>query len=199
VAHAGEPPTIRGIATITDGDTVRLGPVRVRLEGIDAPESGQHCKMADGTDWPCGAGATKYAGELAGGHVVECVVIGVDKYDRLLGTCGVLDAAGKPDGATLNQRMVTAGLAVAFTRYSQAYVGAEAEAPPPSAGYGRVSSRCPGISGHGSRPRAKRRHRRNSAPSGWVPIAGVLDGREGTMRVRRPVEGDGVDLAASRL
>lgn len=126
VAHAGEPPTIRGIATITDGDTVRLGPVRVRLEGIDAPESGQHCKMADGTDWPCGAGATKYAGELAG--VVECVVIGVDKYDRLLGTCGVLDAAGKPDGATLNQRMVTAGLAVAFTRYSQAYVGAEAEA-----------------------------------------------------------------------
>jgi hypothetical protein len=38
--------------------------------------------MADSAEWPCGADATKYAGELAGGHMVECVVIGLDKYRR---------------------------------------------------------------------------------------------------------------------
>jgi endonuclease YncB( thermonuclease family) len=80
--------------------------MRVPHEGIDAPESGQHCKMADSTEWPCGADATKYAGKLAGGHMVECVVIGLDKYRRLLGTCSLLDAEGKPERPTLNERMV---------------------------------------------------------------------------------------------
>jgi hypothetical protein len=88
--------------------------VRVRLEGIDAPESGQTCTGAERAAWSCGAAATKYAAELAGGHVVECVVIGLDKYRRLLGTCSVLDATGKPDGPTLNERMVATGLAVAL-------------------------------------------------------------------------------------
>jgi endonuclease YncB( thermonuclease family) len=105
-----------------------VGGVHVRLEGIDAPEAGQQCTSADGTPWSCGAAATKYAAELAGGRMVECVVIGADEYRRLLGTCSVLDEAGKPDAVSLNTRMVTAGLAVAYRRFSQAYVAAEDEA-----------------------------------------------------------------------
>jgi endonuclease YncB( thermonuclease family) len=76
----------------------------------------------------CGAAATKYAAELAGGRAVECLVIGLDKCRPLLGTCGVLDDEGKPDAVSLNARMATAGLAVAYRRFSQAYVGAEDEA-----------------------------------------------------------------------
>jgi endonuclease YncB( thermonuclease family) len=56
------------------------------------------------------------------------VAVGLDKYRRLLGTCTVFDAAGKPDGSTLNERMVAAGLAVAYRRFSEAYVGVESEA-----------------------------------------------------------------------
>jgi endonuclease YncB( thermonuclease family) len=121
-------PIIRGTATITDGDTIRLGPVRVRLEGIDAPEAGQQCTSADGTPWSCGAAATKYAAELAGGATVECTIIGLDKYHRLLGSCSVLDAMGRREEPSINTRMVTAGLAVAYRQLSQAYVGAEDEA-----------------------------------------------------------------------
>jgi hypothetical protein len=36
----------------------------------------------------------------------------------LLGACSVLDAAGKLDGPTLNERTVAAGLAVAYRRFS---------------------------------------------------------------------------------
>jgi endonuclease YncB( thermonuclease family) len=54
-AHAGDPPTtLHGVARLADGDTIRLGPARVRLEGIDAPEAGQQCTMPDGASWPCG-------------------------------------------------------------------------------------------------------------------------------------------------
>jgi endonuclease YncB( thermonuclease family) len=65
------------------------------------------------------------AAELAGGRVVECVIIGLDKYRRLLGTCSVLDATSKPDGPSLNERMVAAGFAIAYTWFSQAYVKVE--------------------------------------------------------------------------
>jgi endonuclease YncB( thermonuclease family) len=127
-ARAGDLPTIRGTATITDGDTIRLGPVSIRLEGIDAPEAGQQCTGTDGRPWACGAAATKYAAELAGGNTVECTIIGLDKYHRLLGTCSVLDVMGRREEPSINTRMVTAGLAVAYRRFSQAYVGAEDEA-----------------------------------------------------------------------
>ena len=60
--------------------------------------------------------------------MVECEIIGLDKYRRLLGTCSILDVTSKPDGPSLNERMVAAGLALAYTRFSQTYVGVETEA-----------------------------------------------------------------------
>ena len=127
-AHADDLPIIRGTATITDGATIRLGSVSIRLEGIDAPEAGQQCTGADGRPWTCGAAATKYAAEIAGGNTVECTIIGLDQYRRLLGTCSVIDAMGRREEPSINTRMVAAGLAVAYRRFSQDYVGAEEEA-----------------------------------------------------------------------
>ena len=43
---------------MTDGDTVRLAGERVRLHGIDAPESKQTC-VAGGRRWRCGSEATR--------------------------------------------------------------------------------------------------------------------------------------------
>ena len=50
VAGAG----ISGLPSVTDGDTLRLGAERIRLHGIDAPESAQRCR-AGGKTWACGA------------------------------------------------------------------------------------------------------------------------------------------------
>ena len=43
-------------ARIIDGDTIDIAGERIRLHGIDAPESAQTC-VADGVTWPCGQSA----------------------------------------------------------------------------------------------------------------------------------------------
>ncbi len=47
--------TLVGTATAVDGDTLRVGPVGVRLWGIDAPETAQTCLDAVGASYACGA------------------------------------------------------------------------------------------------------------------------------------------------
>ena len=49
---------ISGMASVTDGDTLRIGAERIRLYGIDAPESAQR-SSAGGKTWPCGEAATQ--------------------------------------------------------------------------------------------------------------------------------------------
>ena len=41
---------ISGKASVADGDTLRIGSERIRLHGIDAPESAQNCRAA-GETW----------------------------------------------------------------------------------------------------------------------------------------------------
>lgn len=43
-----------GIATVIDGDTIELHGERIRLLGIDAPESGQLCHGGGGASYRCG-------------------------------------------------------------------------------------------------------------------------------------------------
>jgi endonuclease YncB( thermonuclease family) len=37
-----------------DGDTVQIGSTKIRLSGIDAPETDQLCLDAKGEGWACG-------------------------------------------------------------------------------------------------------------------------------------------------
>src|SRR3546814_7992113 len=46
-------PTVEGRATVTDGDTVKIGRHRIRLHGIDAPESQQYCTLGS-RQYACG-------------------------------------------------------------------------------------------------------------------------------------------------
>ena len=48
---------ITGKPRIIDGDTLEIAGERIRLHGIDAPESGQTC-VADGKRWHCGVEAS---------------------------------------------------------------------------------------------------------------------------------------------
>ncbi len=47
---------VTGTATVIDGDTIEVHGQRIRLHGIDAPESRQLCRL-DGTPWQCGKDA----------------------------------------------------------------------------------------------------------------------------------------------
>ena len=112
---------VSGAARIIDGDTIDIAGTRIRLEGIDAPETGQTCKTASSQEWDCGSAATRLMVTLTQGRRVDCRSGGLDKYGRLLGTCFV-------DGLDINAQMVRLGYAWAFVRYSKVYVSQEREA-----------------------------------------------------------------------
>ena len=113
--------TITGQATVIDGDTLHISDERIRLHGIDAPESLQWCRDSDGGIWACGAASTSFLTELIDEQPVSCEVLDTDRYGRSIAEC----FAG---GESLNERMVRSGYALAYRQYSQDYVEAEAAA-----------------------------------------------------------------------
>jgi len=112
---------IAGFATVIDGDTISVGTERIRLEGIDAPETGQTCKTKGGFAWHCGSAATVALERLLIGMPVRCDRRGTDKYGRTLAVCFVR-------GQDINAEMVRQGYAWAFVKYSSSYVKEEAAA-----------------------------------------------------------------------
>jgi endonuclease YncB( thermonuclease family) len=108
-------PIISGQANVTDGDTLRINGQRIRLHGIDAPESNQRCKDSAGAFWRCGNQATRELGRKIDGRTVSCTGRGHDRYGRVIGDCNV-------GGESLNAWMVRQGWAVAYTRYSFRYL-----------------------------------------------------------------------------
>lgn len=110
---------VAGVARVIDGDTLAIGATRIRLFGIDAPETHQRCGGAE-AEWDCGRAAAARLEALAAGGV-HCTGDDHDRYGRLLAVC---DVAGLDLGAEL----VAEGLAWAYVRYSELYVPVEAEA-----------------------------------------------------------------------
>ncbi len=117
-AAAGD---IVGRATVTDGDTIRIREHRIRLHGIDAPESGQTCQDTAGRNYRCGQKAALALSDMIGQQTVSCEERDIDRYARIVAVC----FAG---GVDLNDWLVRQGWAVAYTRYSRDYAGAEDEA-----------------------------------------------------------------------
>lgn len=118
---------LAGQAQVIDGDTIELQGVRIRLEGIDAPETAQSCGRRWLGQWSCGRSAVGALEELTRGKHVDCTPQGIDKYGRTLAVCHV-------EGRDINAEMVRRGMAWAFVKYSNRYVKEEAEARATKAG-----------------------------------------------------------------
>lgn len=112
-----DPNLIVGRSSVVDADTLEIHGTRVRLDGVDAPESSQRCG-AVGQEWACGQQAALALSEWIGGKTVSCKLHGADRYQRKLVRCTV-------DGQDMQAWLVSNGWAMAYRRYSTDYVAAE--------------------------------------------------------------------------
>ena len=103
---------IIGQATVLDGDTIEIHGQRVRLWGIDAPESDQLCRDSDSNLYRCGSVAALALADHIAGRVVTCLPRATDRYRRVVAVC----MAG---GVDLARWLVGAGLALDWPQYSR--------------------------------------------------------------------------------
>ena len=113
---------------ITDGDTIKIEDVKIRLWGIDAPELKQYCTKDD-KPYACGKAAklalesfVNARNEMGAKGEVQCNVLDIDRYKRKVARCTL-------DGADLGSMMVRFGYALEYERYSEGfYTDAQKEA-----------------------------------------------------------------------
>ena len=121
--NLGHSKTIIGKARIIDGDTIHIKNNKIRLHGIDAPETKQTCKI-NNEDWFCGKQSTKELKHLINKQIVECITNDIDRYKRYIAICSVNEI-------NINQWMVRNGWAIAYRYYSKDYVVEEEYARTP--------------------------------------------------------------------
>src|SRR5712672_37268 len=92
-----------GRPSIIDGDTLEIHGTRIRLWGIDAPESTQLCRGDDSQRYRCCAKSANDLDAFIAGRPVSCIPISLDQYRRTAATCSV-------DGVDLGEWLVSNGL-----------------------------------------------------------------------------------------
>ncbi len=108
---------VAGPASVIDGDTIEVHGQRIRLHGIDAPESRQLCRL-DGKPWQCGKDAANALADKIGRQSVTRKELDRDRYKRIVAKCMVV-------GEDIGEWLVTNGWAVAYYLYSYEYSRAE--------------------------------------------------------------------------
>lgn len=132
-----------GRASVIDGDTLEIRGERIRLWGIDAPESDQICSIA-GKAYRCGQQAALALDELAGGKTVSCQEKYTDKFNRTVAECFVSEI-------NINAAMVRTGQAVAASRYSRDFLDEQNTAKATKAGLWAGKFQMPWNYRHGPR------------------------------------------------
>lgn len=115
-----------GRASVIDGDTIEIHGQRIRLSGIDAPESAQQCE-ANGVDYRCGQKAAFALSDFLLGRIVDCQQTGRDRYLRIIAKCSA-------NGVDVGDWMVSHGWAIAYRKYSSEYIATENDARDRKAG-----------------------------------------------------------------
>src|ERR1700687_3093399 len=100
-----------GRASVIDGDTLEIHGSRIRLWGVDAPESSQLCRGEDSLQYRCGSKAANDLDAFIAGRPVNCLPISLDRYRRTVATCSV-------GGTDLGDWLVRNGFALDWPQYS---------------------------------------------------------------------------------
>ncbi|MGC2780503.1 MAG: thermonuclease family protein [Bradyrhizobium sp.] len=109
---------LTGRASIVDGDTLDIHGERIRLWGIDAPESTQLCRGRDRRPYRCGALAANTLDAITRNKALRCIAVDGDRYGRIVARCAV-------GGTDLGQLMVSRGLAIEEPQYSHGHYTAD--------------------------------------------------------------------------
>ncbi|MEP2668839.1 MAG: thermonuclease family protein [Cyclobacteriaceae bacterium] len=100
-------PFVGKVTKVIDGDTIEVlrdgKAIRLRLNGIDAPESGQ----------PYGTKAKEFAASILAGKEVSVVPHSQDRYGRTIADIYL------SDGSWFNKTIVAAGFAWHYKQYSK--------------------------------------------------------------------------------
>jgi endonuclease YncB( thermonuclease family) len=115
--------TLTGQVThVRDGDTIVVGGMPIRLNGLAAPEG----------DEPGGAAATQAVLELVQGRTLRCELDGERTHDRCVGVCYL-------EGDDISEVTIHRGLARDWPRFSQGrYAKAERQAAADGATIGKT-------------------------------------------------------------
>lgn len=110
------------LVKIIDGDTIEADGKRMRIFGIDAPETHQNCQDKANLEYQCGlrskdilrdiVGLKEYAGTV---QSLDCTGIDKDRYGRWVSVCFI-------NQTNVGREMVRRGAALAYRQYSLAYV-----------------------------------------------------------------------------
>jgi endonuclease YncB( thermonuclease family) len=113
-----------GRATVVDGDTIEIHGERIRLNGIDAPETAQRCRDAKHSVYQCGTVAAEALDKfLAASRPVRCAFVERDRYGRFVGDCY------RAGGSSAAVYMVRNGFALDYAKYSHGkYASQQAKA-----------------------------------------------------------------------
>jgi endonuclease YncB( thermonuclease family) len=112
-------------AIVRNGDTIQVGDIAFRLDGVDAPELDQACIDDHADPWTCGIEARDQLTRLVDGRAVHCDDLGPDKTfrKRHAGLCTV-----EGDSLSLNQQLVGQGLALSVEGLGKAQFTEDAKA-----------------------------------------------------------------------
>ena len=102
---------------VVDGDTIKLGDVKIRFSGIDAPEINQTCVASEGKV-ACGKISKDILITKVTNNKISCTDEGKDFYGRVLGECFV-------NGESLSRYLVREGFAFAYRKYSDKFISDE--------------------------------------------------------------------------
>lgn len=96
--------TITGRSRVIDGDTIEIRGERIRLHGVDAPESWRGCEDGDGGIYRCGKEAA-YALDsfVAPSRPIRCELVERTRYKRRVSICF------RADGREVNRWLVESG------------------------------------------------------------------------------------------
>ncbi|HAD87843.1 MAG TPA: nuclease [Rhodospirillaceae bacterium] len=117
---------VEGKPEVVDGDTLNIAGTLIQLRGIDAPESDQTCRQADGQAYPCGFQAANALSFMTAYQWVQCRDGAVQRDGRYVMTCYL---GGRYD---IGERLIRAGWALAdpsldLPAYQAAEQAAQAE------------------------------------------------------------------------